>query len=435
MSKPRGLRIGNYRITPLGLATLGILLLILLAVVVMVVFNPFGGFDRTPPEPTPTPTIDPALITPTPSPTPSPTPTPTPEPRSARIRSLGEIAMENNLLKAATADGGQTFDFSDMFSYVSDIMGDADYTVADVEGTLGGTAKISGDDKMITPPSLLNALADCGVDMLTVANDHALDAGFDEEQATLNNIKQAGMDYVGGATSAEEKKHPVLKNINGINVAFLGYTDTLHGREKKYTSKAVKYGVNLVTKSNPTNDVKAAREAGADIIVCYMSWGKMGKREVTDDQKKIAKVLIKAGVDVIIGYGPHVVQEAYWIDGPADSDGNVHRTLVVCATGNFLSDQREQYTDSGMIFEFTIEETGSSTGKYQIVEPKYIPTYVWRAQGETDGSYSYHTMACGQWLEEQPEGMSYGTDVTRMREVWAEVQSVMGSEVATVAAE
>ena len=326
-------------------------------------------------------------------------------------------------------------DFSDMFSYVSDIMGDADYTVADVEGTLGGTAKISGDDKMITPPSLLNALADCGVDMLTVANDHALDAGFDEEQATLNNIRQAGMDFVGGATSAEEKKHPVLKNINGINVAFLGYTDTLHGREKKYTSKAVKYGVNLVTKSNPTNDVKAAREAGADIIVCYMSWGKMGKREVSDDQKKIAKVLIKAGVDVIIGYGPHVVQEAYWIDGPADSDGNVHRTLVVCATGNFLSDQRDQYTDSGMIFEFTIEETGSSTGKYQIVEPKYIPTYVWRAQGETDGSYSYHTMACGQWLEEQPEGMSYGTDVTRMREVWAEVQSVMGSEVATVAAE
>ena len=108
---------------------------------------------------------------------------------------------------------------------------------------------------------------------------------------------------------------------------------------------------------------------------------------------------------------------------------------MVCATGNFLSDQRDQYTDSGMIFEFTIEETGSSTGKYQIVEPKYIPTYVWRAQGETDGSYSYHTMACGQWLEEQPEGMSYGTDVTRMREGWAEVQSVMGSEVATVAAE
>ena len=161
----------------------------------------------------------------------------------------------------------------------------------------------------------------------------------------------------------------------------------------------------------------------------------MLNREITDDQKKIAKVLIKAGVDVIIGYGPHTVQQALWVDAPADENGKVHRTLVVCATGNFLSDQREQYTDSGMIFEFTIEETGSSTGKYQIVEPKYIPTYVWRAQGETDGSYSYHTMACGQWLEEQPEGMSYGTDVTRMREVWAEVQSVMGSEVATVAAE
>lgn len=436
MSKPKGLRVGQYRITPLGLVTLGILLLIIIAAVVLAIFNPFGGAD----EPavavvTPTPTIDPESVTPTPSPSPTPSPTPEPEPKSARIRSLGEIAMQNNLLKAATTDGGQTFDFSDMFTYISDVMGDADYTVADVEGTLGGTAKINGGDTMITPPSLIQTLKDCGVDMLTIANDHALDGGFDEEQATIQNLKQAGMDYVGGATSADEKKQPVIKNINGINVAFLAYTDTLNGKEKKLTSNAVKYGVNLVTKSNPTNDIKAAREAGADVIVCYMSWGKMLKRDITDDQKKIAKVLIKAGVDVIIGYGPHVVQQAYWIDAPADKDGNVHRTLVVCATGNFLSDQREQYADSGMIFEFTIKETGSNTGKYAIVSPKYIPTYVWRAQGETDGSYTYHTMACGQWLEEAPEAMSYGTDVTRMRAVWAEVQSIMGADVATVAAE
>lgn len=437
MSKPKGLRVGGYRITPLGLATLIVLLLIIIGVVVVAVFNPFGGFDRTPPEPTPTPTVDPALITPTPTPEPTPTPSPTPEPepRTARIRSLGEIAMETNLLKAATTDGGQTFDFSDMFTYISEVMGNADYTVADVEGTLGGTAKLSGEDKMITPPSLIETLKECGVDMLTVANDHALDGGFDEEQATLKNIKAAGLNYVGGATSAEEKKQPVIVNINGINVGFLAYTSTLNGREKKLTSDAVKYGVNLVSKSKPANDVKAMREAGADVIVCYMSWGKMLKRDITDEQKKVGTALVKAGVDVIIGYGPHMVQPAGWVDGPTDSDGNVHRTLLMAATGNFLSDQRAQYADSGLIFEFTIQETGSNTGKYSIVNPTYIPTYVWRQQGETDGSYTYHTMACGQWLEEQPEGMSYATDVTRMREVWAEVQNVMGTGTATVAAE
>lgn len=438
MSKPKGLRVGRYRITPLGLTTLAVLLVLILGGAGMAIFNPFGGPDSPfAPEPTPTPTIDPATITPTPTPAPTPTPSPTPEPqpRSARIRSLGEIAMQTNLLKAATTDGGQTFDFSDMFSYISEVMGNADYTVADVEGTMGGKAKLSGGDKMITPPILIQNLKDCGVDMLMVANDHALDGGFDEEQAMLANIRAAGMDYVGGATSADEKKRPVIKSINGINVAFLAYTDTLHGREKKTSSDAKKFGVNLVTRSNPAKEVQAARDAGADIVVVYMSWGKMFKRDVTDDQKKIGQQFIKAGADVIIGYGPHVVQPIMWADAPADKSGNIHRTLVACATGNFLSDQREQYADSGIIFEFTIRETAPGSGKYAIVNPVYIPTYVWRSQGETDGSYTYRTVACGQWLEEQPEGMSYGTDVTRMRAVWAEVQSVIGADIATVAAE
>ena len=432
MSKPvRGLRIGKYRITPLGLITLSILLLIIIGVVVMVVFNPFGGMDNPFVKETPTPTVDPASVTPTPSPSPSPSPTPEPEPKTARIRSLGETAMQLNLLKSVA--NGNDFDFSEMFSYVSDIMGDADYTVADVEGTLGGVAGVKGNlSEMITPPSLIETLKDCGVDMLTLANDHALDGGWAELQATVANCQSEGMDYVGAAASAEERANPVIRDINGINVAFLAYTEDLGGKEKE-ASKSLLNAVNLVTKSNASADVKAAREAGADVIVCYVSWGKMLKRDITANQKTIMKVLVKAGVDVIIGYGPHCVQPAAWVDGPKDAEGNVHRTLIMCSTGNFLSDQRDQYFDSGIIFDFTIQETGPATGKYTITAPTYIPTYVWRAQGEGD-NYTYHTLAVGQWREDQPENMAY-TDVTRMRAVWSEIQNIMGTDVATIAAE
>ena len=254
MSKPaKGLRIGKYRITPLGLITLGILLLIIIGVVVMVVFNPFGGMDSPFVRETPTPTIDLASVTPTPSPSPTPSPTPEPEPKTARIRSLGEIAMQLNLLKSVA--NGNDFDFSEMFSQVSDIMGDADYTVADVEGTLGGVASVKGSlSEMITPPSLIANLKDCGVDMLTLANDHALDGGGDELKATIQNCADAGMDYVGAAATAEEKKTPVIKDINGINVAFLAYTEDLGGKEKD-ASKSLLNAVNLVTKSNASADV------------------------------------------------------------------------------------------------------------------------------------------------------------------------------------
>ncbi|MBP3652748.1 MAG: hypothetical protein J6J78_06715, partial [Clostridia bacterium] len=84
----KGLRIGNYRITPLGIGTLVAILLIIVAIVVLLVLNPFGEdglklFSQ--PTPTPEPT---ATVAPTPVPTPTPTPEPTP--RAVTVRSLGE---------------------------------------------------------------------------------------------------------------------------------------------------------------------------------------------------------------------------------------------------------------------------------------------------------------------------------------------------------
>ena len=93
----KGLRIGNYRITPLGLGVLAVLLLIIIAVVVLAVVNPFGGedgislFSRATPTPTPT-------ATPAPTPTPSPTPRPTLMPVSTEKLPKGAyVAVVSNI--------------------------------------------------------------------------------------------------------------------------------------------------------------------------------------------------------------------------------------------------------------------------------------------------------------------------------------------------
>ncbi|MDO4865672.1 MAG: CapA family protein [Clostridia bacterium] len=428
-NKPvKGIRIGNYRITPLGLAVLAVLLVALLAVIVLTVFHPFGNQDVATPNVTQTasPTEE-VEATPTPAPTPEPTATPEPEPRSATIRSLGEIAIQQNLLRAAVNEN--TFNFDDMFSEISEVIGSADYTVADVEGTLGGSTEYSGSTRMITPPSLIGTLKNCGVDMLMLANDHALDGGFAELQATLQNCASEGMDYVGAAASAEERATPVIKDINGINVAFLAYTESLNGNEKNTDAAAIEYGVNLISKSNAKKDIENARAAGADVIICYCSWGEMLNPNPTDTEKLIAQKLVEWGVDVIIGYNPHVVQPATWLESK-DGEGNVHRTLLLGATGNMLSDQYGQY-DNGIIFQFTIQET--EYGHFAITEPTYIPTFVWRSETE-DGKYDYRSLAVGQWLDTAPEGMAYA-DAARMRQVWADLQAVMGTEVAALSAE
>ena len=420
----KGLRIGNYRITPLGLATLAVLVLLIIGGVILAA-NPFGGHGDVPVTPVSNATALPDLGDGESAPTAAPTREP--DPRSATIRSLGEIAMQQNLLLSAVNEN--TFSFDSMFTDISAIIGDADYTVADVEGSLGGTVEYAGAAKMVTPPSLIGTLKNCGVDMLMMANDHALDGGWADLQAAIQNCKNEGMAYVGAAASAEERAMPLIKDINGIKVAFLAYTDTLNGNEKDEDPAAVQYGVNLIAKSNAKQDIENARASGADVVVCYVSWGEMLNYTPTNSEKQIAQALCNWGADVIIGYNPHVIQPAGWLES-TDASGNIHRTLCLGATGNLLSDQYGKY-DSGIIFEFTIQEV--EYGHFAITNPVYIPTYAWRSEGE-NGKYNYRSLAIGQWLEKEPQGMAYA-DAARMRQLWANIQKLMGSTVATCAAE
>jgi len=427
-SNYKGLRIGSFIIRPLGIAAI-ILLLLIIAGAIVLIINPFAPVDDGTVIPVVQGDSEPESsaveIQETPIPTVEPTATPLPEPRSATIRSLGEIAIQDNLLKAALQEDG-SYDFAPMFENIAHLMGDADYTVADVEGTLGDTfGKYAGEtNTMVTPASLLDALKASGVDMLTVANDHALDGNLAELVAGLNNIKAAGMEYVGGATSAEDKATPKIVEINGIKVGFLGYTESVNGKQKKASAGSTEYGVNLISKyTNPSQDVQTLRNAGAEVVVTYMSWGKMLNRGATNNQKIFAKALVQAGVDVIIGYNPHVIQPVMWLEAGG------HKTLCLFSAGNFLSDSRRQYTDSGVIFQFTIQEKADLSG-FEITNPTYIPTYVWRS--ETDGKFDYRTMAVGEWVDVQPEGMDY-TQYTRLKTVWAESQSILGTDVAAIA--
>jgi poly-gamma-glutamate synthesis protein (capsule biosynthesis protein) len=425
-----GIHIGRYRVTPLGVAVFGAILLALAIIAVMIVMNQIStdptiklsgsgasneGQDGqtviTTYTPTPMPTLEATI---------EPTPEPEPTPASARIRFIGEISADTNVLSAALQEDG-SYDFSSMLGTVTGAVGDADLTVADVEGSMGGIGEgYTGKDMYSTPESIIANLGDAGVDMLALANDHALDAFFEGLLDTISNCQSAGMAYAGAAATQAEKDTPNIVDVNGINVCFLNYTTTLNSNEKATSDDAVKYGVNLASKSDAKADIEAARAAGADIIVAIMSWGDDGSSKTTDVQAKVAKVLVNAGVDVIAGYGPRVIQPVMWLEAK-DDDGNVtHKTLCATSLGTFLSDSSEKNQDFGTIFEFTVRE--QEDGTFAIESPASIPTYVWRT---TDGDKAdYRVFACGEWLEEQPEGMS-DEDYARMLEIWNNIGSVL----------
>lgn len=367
-------------------------------------------------------TNSPTPIPPTPSPEPTaePTPEPTPAPRSATVRFIGEVIVDEDILAAGLqADG--SYSFSDMLAMASGAVGNADYTIANVEGSMGGIGSgYTGKKLYNTPEIIIDELKAIGVDMLTLANDHALDVGMNGLLGTITHCQEAGMEYVGAASTQEEHDTPKIVDINGINVCFLNYTTTLNSMEKETTTDAVEYGVNLAKYSNSRSDAAAAREAGAEVIIAVISWSKDGETKIDDMQKQVAAILLDSGVDAIIGYGPRNAQAVMWLDN-TDEEGNVvSNTLCVRSVGAFLTSATENNSDFGTIFELTLTEQAG--GGFKIENPTSIPTYVWKY---TDGeNTSYRVLACGEWMEEQPEGMSDDA-YARMQLIWENISSVV----------
>ena len=360
--------------------------------------------------------------------------------RSARIRNVGDFVIHNVIFESAQKLSASTgveypYNFAPMLNLVRGVMENADFTVANVDGSLGGKQYYkygySGYPQFNTPPYILYALQDAGVDMLTLANNHMLDGWYDGLTATIENVEKVGLKHIGANRSAEEKESAVIYEIGGIKVGFMNYTVSLNDMERQSSldKRALQFGVNATRNSDASKDAKTLRDAGAEVIVCYMHWG-TEYEDIDQNQTTYAKALVQAGVDVIIGGHPHIVQPAKWLTG-TNQFGETQRTLCLYSLGNFLSDQRTKPRDGGIIFDFTIEERADGT--FDISSPTYLPIWVWRTGNDITG-YSYQVVPIGQYLNSRPEGMS-DSDYNRMIESYQESVAVMSTGVGTPVSE
>ena len=360
--------------------------------------------------------------------------------RRATIRNVGDFVIHQQIFEYAQKLSASTgveypYNFAPMLNLVRGVMENADFTVANVDGSLGGKQYYkygySGYPQFNTPPYILYALKDAGVDMLTLANNHMLDGWYDGLMATIDNVEQVGLKHIGANRSADEKNAAVIYEINGIKVGFMNYTVSLNDMERQSSldKRALQFGVNATRNSDASKDAKALRDAGADVIVCYMHWG-TEYEDIDQNQTTYAKALVQAGVDVVIGGHPHIVQPAKWLTG-TNQFGETQRTLCLYSMGNFLSDQRTKPRDGGIIFDFTIEERADGT--FDITSPSYLPIWVWREGNDITG-YTYQVVPIGQYINSRPEGMN-DSDYNRMIESYQESVAVMGTGVGTLVSE
>ena len=336
--------------------------------------------------------------------------------RSVRMRAVGDIMFcQSQLVYAKNTD----YDFHPQFEMIAGQLADADYTMGNMEGTIGRykKANYSGYPMFNAPEVALAPLKDDGIDFLTLANNHMLDRWSGGVATTVDNVEKYGFDHVGAYRTKAEKAGTVISEVGGIKFGFLAYTHTTNSMENRGVDKEAVDLVPYLRKADIEGDVKKLREAGAEVIIAWPHWGEEYVREPGSEQKKYAKRLAEAGVDIIIGSHSHMVQPMGY--QTVTVNGQTKQVFTMFSMGNFISDHVVQYTDNGVILDFTVNE--HEDGTFTCDSVGYIPTYTWKQDG------AIKVLPSGRYLDSRPSGMD-DENYNRMVTSYYEIVEVIGDQ-------
>ena len=291
----------------------------------------------------------------------------------------GDIMCHTTNFNAAYVRASKTYDFSPVFVNVAKYISKADIAIGNLETTFAGEDRgYTGYPTFNSPESLGYALKNIGIDVLSTANNHSLDKGYTGIVSTLDTLDEIGIDHVGTARSEEEQNTILVKNVNGIRIAFLSYT---YGTNGIPVPGGKDYSVNLIEDEDLIlRQLTQAKQQDVDIICACMHWGVEYSQTQSETQEELADYLFKHGVDIIIGNHAHVV-EPMEKKNVILSDGTQKEVFVVYALGNFISGQTIEHTKSTAILDMQIRKDGEN-GRISIDSVNYIPVYCYD-RGET----------------------------------------------------
>ena len=308
---------------------------------------------------------------------PEPTPTLVEEGWSTvTFSAVGDNLVNSPVYVAADYNAGSMddglYDFVPMYMGVSDIVWSHDINFLDIETILGGDyLGLSGYPTFNSPSCIAEQVASFGWNWVTTATNHSLDMGVEgifNSCATWSNYPQVTM--TGTFSSWEDRDRLRTIERNGMTFGLLSYTDYLNGipvpSGYEY-SVATCDDVDLLI-----YEVERAR-ALTDVVIVAMGWGSEDSFVPNDSQRFFAQVLADLGVDLVVGFGPHVIQPIEWYD-EHDENGNLtgNRTLVVFSLGNFLSNQPQANENIEGCFTCTFERFGSE-GRATIKDLMWTP--------------------------------------------------------------
>jgi hypothetical protein len=229
------------------------------------------------------------------------------------------------------------------------VVSEADIAAANLESPLTDREHVSDNPNvLIASPELAPLLAGVGLDLVSVANNHATDAGSAGLEDTLDALDATGVAPLGGGRSRAAALAPVVLEHGGVRVSFLAFDATRIASPATDTAAGVaRY-----------DDIDAQRAVGAaattaDVVVVSLHGGVEYLLDEDPILTRMAADLVEWGADVVWGHGSHVPQPVTLLDGTSDRPA-----VVATSLGNLVFDQQRPATQKGLLLEVVADPDG-----------------------------------------------------------------------------
>lgn len=259
---------------------------------------------------------------------------------TASFIATGDIMLSRSVAGTIKKAGEPLLPFSGM----SAILESADFSLGNLESPVSGSDHFNPSGSLVfnAPPAYTQGLVKYKFEVLSLANNHALDQGAKGLKNTMAFLKQEGIKHIGTGENQEEAWQPAVTEHNGIKICFIGASYASindNGKTRNDYVARIEDGEKL-------NMAVSKAESICDFIVVGMHAGTEYTHTPSGQQTGFARRAIDAGADMVIGHHPHWVQTIEKYQGK----------YIFYSLGNFIFDQEwSQKTKEGLVLKVRVK--------------------------------------------------------------------------------
>jgi poly-gamma-glutamate capsule biosynthesis protein CapA/YwtB (metallophosphatase superfamily) len=276
------------------------------------------------------------------------------------IMMVGDIMLDRGVEYMINKEGKGDFRFP--FLKIAGDLNSADLLIGNLEGPVSDKGeKVGSIYSFRMNPEAINGLGYAGFNVLLLANNHAFDYGRQALEDTLKRLKEAGISYAGAGFDKNEAFSPLIKEVRGMKIAFLSYTNL---GSNYWAAGEKSSGIAWISENNieeVKKNIERAKQQ-TDFLIVFLHGGDEYQAEPNPFQVSFARAAIDSGADLVIEHHPHVVQK----------NEEYKEKKIFYSLGNFVFDQGfSDKTMNGQILKISLYNS-SSTVRIKEITPMEI---------------------------------------------------------------